>query len=56
VNYKKPTPIDTTLVLRGSVKEIKGKKVIVEVKLYANDEVCAEGEVIAVKVPETMIS
>jgi acyl-coenzyme A thioesterase PaaI-like protein len=56
VNYKKPTPIDTVLVLRGSIKEIKDKKVIVEVTLSANDEICAVGEVIAVKIPESMIS
>jgi len=56
VNYKKPTPIDTTLVLKGSVKEITEKKVIVEVILSANDEICAVGEVIAVKIPESMIS
>lgn len=56
VDYKKPTPIDTTLILRGKVKEIKEKKVIVEVSLLANGEICASGEVIAVKIPETMIS
>jgi acyl-coenzyme A thioesterase PaaI-like protein len=56
VDYKKPTPIDTTLILRGKVKEIKEKKVIVEVSLSANGEICARGEVIAVKIPETMIN
>ena len=54
VNYLKPTPIETELVLRGKVKEIKGKKVIVDISMYANDEKCAQGEVVAVKIPETM--
>ena len=54
VSYLKPTPIDGTLDLRGKIKEIKGKKVIVEVELSANNEVCARGEVIAVKIPDTM--
>lgn len=55
VNYIKPTPIDTTLILRGIVKEIKEKKVIVKVILFANGEICAKGEVIAVKIPDSMI-
>jgi acyl-coenzyme A thioesterase PaaI-like protein len=55
VNYLKPTPIDSTLNLRGRVKEIKGKKIIVEVTLSANGETCASGEVIAVKIPESML-
>jgi acyl-coenzyme A thioesterase PaaI-like protein len=54
VSYLKPTPIDTTLELRGKVKEIKGKKVIVEVELSANKELCARGEVVAIKIPDTM--
>ncbi len=55
VDYLKPTPIDTTLVLKGIVKEMKGKKVVVQVTLSANDEICARGEVIAVKIPKNMI-
>jgi acyl-CoA thioesterase FadM len=30
VDYLKPTPINTTLEIRGRVKEIKGRKVVVE--------------------------
>jgi acyl-coenzyme A thioesterase PaaI-like protein len=55
VNYIKPTPIDQELVLIGKPKEIKGRKVKVEVTLFAAEELCAQGEVIAVKIPETMI-
>lgn len=55
IKYIKPTPIDTELLLKGKVKEIKGRKVIVEVKLFANEELCAQGEVVAVKIPENMI-
>lgn len=55
VDYIKPTPIDQELVLIGKAKEIKGRKVKVEVKLFAAEELCAQGEVIAVKIPETMI-
>jgi len=35
VDYLKPTPIDGELELRGRVKEIKGRKVIVETTVYA---------------------
>jgi acyl-coenzyme A thioesterase PaaI-like protein len=52
VDYLAPTPIDATLELRGTVKEIKGRKVIVGVTLYAKGEVCAKGEVVAVQIPE----
>lgn len=56
VDYIKPTPINQELELIGRVKEIKGKKIIVEVKLYASGELCVKGEVIAIKIPENMIS
>ncbi|MHA2393075.1 MAG: PaaI family thioesterase [Promethearchaeota archaeon] len=56
VDYIKPTPIDQELVLNAKVKEIKGRKVITEVKLFAAGELCAQGEVLAVKIPESMIS
>ena len=55
VDYLKPTPIDATLILKGIVKEIKGKKVVVQVTVSVNDEICARGEVIAVKIPKNMI-
>jgi acyl-coenzyme A thioesterase PaaI-like protein len=51
VDYLAPTPIDTELELRGRVKEIKGKKVVLAVSLSARGSVCARGEVVAVQVP-----
>lgn len=55
VDYLKPTPIDTRLEIRGHVKEIKGRKVVVKTTLSANGEVCARGEVVAVQAPEHLI-
>lgn len=55
VDYLKPTPIDQELVLNAKVKEVKGRKVIVDVKLFAAGNLCAQGEVIAVKIPDSMI-
>lgn len=52
VDYLKPTPQGVTLVLRGRVKEIKGRKVVVETTVFANDVATARGEVVAVQMPE----
>jgi acyl-coenzyme A thioesterase PaaI-like protein len=54
VDYLKPTPLGVTLEVRGTVKEIKGRKVVVAATLSAQGEVCARGEVVAVQVPESM--
>ena len=54
VDYLKPTPIDTILELRGRVKEIKSRKVVLEIDMIAKGKVTARGEVIAVMVPENM--
>ena len=52
VDYLKPTPIDGALELRGRVKEIKGRKVIVETTVFAHGVATARGEVVAVQMPE----
>lgn len=54
VNYLKPTPLGPPLEVRGRVKEVKGRKVIVEMTLSASGEVTVRGEVIAVQVPQAM--
>lgn len=51
VDYLKPTPLDGELEIRGLVKEIKGRKVVVAASLRANGVECARGEVVAVQVP-----
>jgi acyl-coenzyme A thioesterase PaaI-like protein len=56
VDYLVPTPLGIELVLHGEVIEIGERKVIVEVKLKADDISCAKGTVIAVKMPEHMMS
>jgi len=52
VDYIKPTPIDTVLEIRGQVKEIKGRKVVVTATIFANGLATARGEVLAVQMPE----
>jgi acyl-CoA thioesterase FadM len=55
VDYLKPTPLGMTLEVRGRVKEVKGRKVVIEEWIVANGEVTVRGEVVAVQVPERMI-
>lgn len=52
VEYKKPTPIVMPLEIRGVIREIKGRKVIVEARLTAGGEICVTGEIIAVQVSD----
>jgi acyl-coenzyme A thioesterase PaaI-like protein len=52
VDYLRPTPLGVPLEVRATVKEISGRKVIVESRLIANGEVCARGEVVAVQMPD----
>ena len=56
VDYLKPTPLGPPLEVRGKVKEVKGRKVVVEMTLSADGVACARGEVVAVQVPEHMKS
>lgn len=56
VDFLKPTPIDGALEIRGRVKEIKGRKVIVEISVLANGTVTARGEVIAVQMPDSFVA
>ncbi|MDH3197673.1 MAG: PaaI family thioesterase [Candidatus Krumholzibacteria bacterium] len=55
VDYLKPTPLGPPLEVRGSVREVKGRKVVVAATLSALGEVCAKGEVIAVELPDHLV-
>ena len=54
VDYLKPTPLGVDLIVKGTVKEVKGRKVVIEETISANGEVCVRGEVIAVRIPDDM--
>jgi acyl-coenzyme A thioesterase PaaI-like protein len=56
VDYVRPTPIAGMLELRSEVKEIKGRKVVVATALSAGGQLCARGEVVAVEMPEHLVS
>jgi acyl-coenzyme A thioesterase PaaI-like protein len=55
VEYVRPTPLGVPLEVHGKIKEIKGRKAIVSATVSAGGEICAKGEVVAVKMPEDMI-
>lgn len=55
VEYMRPTPLGVPLEVRGKIKEIKGRKVVVSATVSAAGEICARGEVVAVKMPEHMM-
>jgi acyl-coenzyme A thioesterase PaaI-like protein len=52
VDYHKPTPIDTTLEIVGTIDEIEGRKVVIGAELLARGQVCVTGKIITINVPE----
>lgn len=54
VDYLKPTPLGPELLLRGRVRSVAGRKVVVEITVSAGSEVTVQGEVVAVEMPESM--
>ena len=56
VDYLKPTPLGPILEVRATIKEIKGRKVVVSTSLLANGEVCARGEVVCVQAPDGLLA
>ena len=54
VDYLKPTPHGPELIVRGRVIELGARKARIEMELAADGVVTARGEVVAVRLPETM--
>lgn len=54
VSYLAPTPLGVELELRGKLVEVKEKKVVVDITVSANGQITAKGQVIAVRMPESM--
>ena len=53
VRFLRPTPLGVTLEVRAYAKEVKGRKVVVDARVLAQGEVCARGEVVAVRIEES---
>ncbi|MEW6241827.1 MAG: hotdog domain-containing protein, partial [Chloroflexota bacterium] len=56
VDYLKPTPLGPTLEVRGRIKEVKGRKVVVEEWIVVEGVITVRGEVVAVQVPEQLVT
>lgn len=54
VDFRKPTPLGPELELRARPRTMTERKVIVDVTLAVADEITAQGEVVAVRLPATM--
>jgi acyl-coenzyme A thioesterase PaaI-like protein len=55
VDYLRPTPLGVTLEIRGKVKEIKDRKVVIEEWIAANAVITVRGEVVAIQVPARLM-
>jgi len=55
VDYLHPTPLGIPLEIRGKIKEVKGRKVVVSVTVSANGKISVRGEVVAVHVPDDLM-
>ncbi|MGE7761456.1 PaaI family thioesterase [Peribacillus sp. NPDC097895] len=53
VEFVRPTPNDVPLIAIGKIQEIHPKKWKVDTEVFANDTLCARGEVVAVVMPST---
>ncbi len=56
VDYLKPTPLGVPLEVRGRIKEMKGRKVVVEARVIAAGDITARGQVVAVQIPEHLVA
>jgi acyl-coenzyme A thioesterase PaaI-like protein len=55
VDYLRPTPLGVPLLLEGRPTEVRGRKIVVEVELAAEGQVCVRGRVVTVEMPEHMV-
>lgn len=49
ISYLKPKPLGPVLEIRGRLKEIKGREVVLEATVYAEGIATARSEVVALK-------
>ena len=55
VTYLRPTPIDQPVVLRARIKGVDERKTVLTCSLFGKGEECAQGEVVAVRVPSVWL-
>lgn len=54
VDYLAPTPMGVELEIRGKVLEVTNKKAVIDARVMAGETLCAKGNVVAVKMPDSM--
>ncbi len=55
VDFLAPTPMGVELEVRSKILEVTEKKVVIEAKVLTGDILCAKGNVVAVRMPDSMI-
>lgn len=50
IDYRRPTPLGTELLITGALTSIEGRKAFVSLALHAGGEECASGEMCAVEI------
>jgi acyl-CoA thioesterase FadM len=55
VDFLKPTPLGIILEVRGRVKELSKRKVVIDEWIMANGETTVRGELVAVQVPDSLV-
>ena len=56
VRFLRPTPLGPELEVRGAVTSATQRKVVVEARVLVDGKVMARGEVVAVRMPEEMVT
>ncbi len=55
VDFRAPTPLGLELTVRGRAVEIKERKVIVELRVLAGEQLCASGRVVMVRINDETV-
>lgn len=52
VEFRRPTPMGTELTIKGKLRSMEGRKTWIDLALYAYGEICATGEMLAIRYNE----
>jgi acyl-coenzyme A thioesterase PaaI-like protein len=53
VDFRRPTPQGVELLVTGRLRSLQGRKAWVDLELRAGDALCATGEMLAVRLPDS---
>ncbi len=52
IAYKQPVPIDSPVLLKAELESLSSRKTRVVCRLFSEDNLCAQADVLAVRVPD----